>query len=156
MLLQSCGLISSDTMDIGSMDFGDMTQSQSSGVDTSDQALTQATLNETVSAEARDKYTVLKGNGQDTMTLMIYMCGSDLESRSGMATADLQEILNADFTDNLYIVIETGGATKWQNSVISSGTNQRYQLVDGGLKILQDNMGRRSMTDPETLTDLLI
>ncbi|MEX1307256.1 MAG: clostripain-related cysteine peptidase, partial [Eubacteriales bacterium] len=112
-------------------------------------------LDTSVSNLARGKRTTILGGGQDTVTVMIYMLGSDLESSGGMATRDLQEILNADIADNVNIIVETGGATKWQNSVISADTNQRYQCVNGGLKLLQDNLGIRTMTDPNTLTDFI-
>ena len=36
-------------------------------------------LNTTEVSGVREKFTKLKGNGQDTVTIMIYMCGSDLE-----------------------------------------------------------------------------
>ena len=41
-------------------------------------------LNTSVAPEAREKRTKLLGNGRDTATIMVYMCGTDLESRSGM------------------------------------------------------------------------
>ena len=53
-------------------------------------------LDKTVAPEAREKYVQPLGGGKDTVTLMVYMCGTDLESRSGMGTADLQEMLAAD------------------------------------------------------------
>lgn len=43
-------------------------------------------LNTSVAPGARDKYTKLLGNGRDTATIMVYMCGTDLESRSSMGT----------------------------------------------------------------------
>ena len=54
-----------------------------------------ASINETTSSDSgiRDKYTTIKGNGEDTITIMVYMCGADLESQYGMATSDLGEWL---------------------------------------------------------------
>ena len=114
-----------------------------------------AVLDTTVSAEARAKRTAILGEGDDTVTIMIYMCGTDLESRSGMATADLNEILHADISDKVNIIVETGGTKTWQNNVISNQTNQRYQCTSEGLKLLEDKLGRRTMTEPETLTDFV-
>ena len=91
----------------------------------------------------------------DEFTIMVYMCGSDLESRSGMATADLNEMLHADISDNVNIIVETGGASAWKNNVISSRTNQRYQVTSDGLVLLEDNLGKKQMTDPATLTDFI-
>ena len=72
-----------------------------------------------------------------------------------MATADLQEMLNARISDKVNIIVETGGAAKWQNSVISNRTNQRYLVTSEGLKLIEDNLGRRSMVDPATLSDFI-
>ncbi|MCK5130308.1 MAG: peptidase C11 [Clostridiales bacterium] len=112
-------------------------------------------LNTTVSDDARDKRTVIQGNGKDVYTIMIYMCASDLESKSGMATADLQEILNADISDKVNIIVETGGAKTWKNNIVSNKTNERYQLTEEGMIRLEDNLGRKIMTDPDTLSDFI-
>lgn len=109
----------------------------------------------TVSALARTKRTTLIGNGKDTATVMVYMCGTDLESRSGMATSDINEMLYADISGKVHIILETGGTTKWQNSVISSGSNQRYQVTPEGLEPLEKNLGKKSMVKPDTLTDFI-
>ncbi len=108
-----------------------------------------------VSPLARDKRVVPVGDGADTVTLMVYMCASDLESQSGMATADLQEMLYAEISGKVNIIVETGGATRWQNTVISNRTNQRYRVTNDGLVLLQDNLGRKSMVDPDTLSDFI-
>jgi hypothetical protein len=115
----------------------------------------QSQLNLTVSKDARKKHTVIKGDGKDVYTIMIYMCGTDLESRSGMATADLNEMLNSEISDNLNIIIETGGTKTWKNNVISSKTNQRYQVTSEGLRLLEGDLGKRAMTDDKTLTDFI-
>jgi hypothetical protein len=112
-------------------------------------------LDMSVSNHARAKRTKILGNGQDVHTIMIYMCGSDLESKYGMATADLKEMIEADVGSNVNIIIETGGAADWKNSTVSSNTNQRFQMVDQGLTLLDDSLGRKVMTDPKTLTDFI-
>jgi hypothetical protein len=108
-----------------------------------------------VSELARDKRTILQGNGSDTVTMMIYMCGTDLEARGGMATSDLQEILNAEIAENVNIIVETGGTSRWQNDVIDSRTNQRYRILNEGLEMLEEDLGRRSMVNPATLSDFI-
>ncbi len=108
-------------------------------------------LNESVSPEAREKYTQLLGNGRDTVTLMVYMCGTDLESRSGMGTADLQEMLAADLGKNVNLLVYTGGCSGWRNNQVSSKTNQIWQVKNGKLACLEKNLGAVSMTDSSTL-----
>ena len=82
---------------------------------------------------------------------MVYMCGTDLESRSGMGTSDLQEMLNASFGRNINLLIYTGGCKAWKNSAVSSSDNQIWQVRDGKLVCLQKDLGSVSMTDPGTL-----
>ena len=108
-----------------------------------------------VSKLARDNRTILKGNGNDTATIMLYLCGTDLEAKAGMATSDLQEIMGAEISDKVNIIVETGGTSKWQNNVISSKSNQRYRITSKGLQLLEDNLGKKSMVDPNTLTDFI-
>lgn len=67
-------------------------------------------LNTSVAPGAREKYTRLLGEGKDTVTIMVYMCGTDLESRSSMGTYDLQEMLAAKFGKNVNLLVYTGGA----------------------------------------------
>ncbi len=112
-------------------------------------------LDKTVAKGSRAKRTEILDNQNDTVTIMVYMCGTDLESNSGMATADLQEMLAADLGDSVNLLIYTGGCTGWKNNVISSKVNQIYQVKDGKLICLEKNAGTASMTDPDTLTDFV-
>ncbi|NBI08426.1 peptidase C11 [Colidextribacter sp. OB.20] len=112
-------------------------------------------LNTSQASEARDKYTRLLGDGRDTVTIMVYMCGTDLESRSGMGTADLQEMLNARFGNNLNLLVYTGGCKGWKNNAVSSSVNQIWQVKDGNLVSLKKDLGSVSMTDPNTLTEYI-
>ena len=112
-------------------------------------------LDTSVAKGAREKYTELVGRGRDEVTIMVYLCGTDLESRSSMATSDLQEMINADIAENVNLIVYTGGCSRWQNNVISSRTNQIWQVKDAGLVCLDDNVGSLSMTDPDTLSDFI-
>ncbi len=112
-------------------------------------------LDTSVSSKARAKRTTILGNGQDVVTIMVYMCGADLESRSGMASRDLQEMLAANLGDNINLIVYTGGAKQWQNNVVSSSTNQIYQIKNGKMNLLQDNLGSVAMTKPDTLTGFI-
>ena len=112
-------------------------------------------LNRNVDAAAREKYTRIKGNGQDTTTIMVFMCGTDLESRSAMASNDLQEMLKANLGSNINLIVYTGGCQRWQNNVVSSSTNQIYQIKNGQMIPLETKVGDKIMTDPETLTEFI-
>lgn len=109
-----------------------------------------------VASGARAKRTQILGNNKDTVTMMVYMCGTDLESKHGMATSDLNEMLAASkkFGDNFNLIIYTGGCSKWQNSTISSKKNQIIQ-IKGGKIIELDEESSRSMTNPDTLSSFI-
>lgn len=112
-------------------------------------------LDETVHPEARPRYTSLAGEGRDTATIMVYMCGTDLESRSGMGTADLQEMLDARFGRDINLLVYTGGCKAWKNQAVSSAVNQIWQVRDGKLVSLRKDLGSVSMTDPATLSEYI-
>ena len=109
-------------------------------------------LDTSVATGVPAKRTLIYGDSRDTVNLMIYMCGTDLESRSGAATSDLQEMLAAEVGENINLIIYTGGCTKWNNNVISSKVNQIYQVKGGKLYSLNENAGSASMTNPDTLS----
>ena len=111
-------------------------------------------LNMQVAAGARDKFTDLSGRNTK-VNVMVYMCGTDLESNAAMATKDLTEMTKADLSDNVNVLVYTGGCKKWQNNVISSSVNQIYRVHNGGLEKLVEDDGTRNMTDPATLTRFL-
>ena len=105
----------------------------------------------TVSKKARDKYTTILGDGKDTVTILVYMCGADLESEYGMATSDLTEMAYATMSDQVNIIVETGGAKKWQTSAISSSCLQRWKVTSKSIEALDKNAGTGAMTDPDNL-----
>ena len=74
----------------------------------------------TVASGVRSKFTTILGGQKDTVTLMVYMCGTDLESQNGMGTADIKEMLNADLGDRINLLIYTGGCSRWRNNVVSN------------------------------------
>ena len=114
-----------------------------------------SSVDTTVAPGARAKRTTIYGNKQDDVTIMVYMCGTDLESRSAMATRDLVEMTNAKLGDHVRILAYTGGCTKWNNNIISNQYNQIYQVKEGGLQCLVQNAGSASMTNPDTLASFI-
>ena len=61
-------------------------------------------LDTTVASGSRAKRTVIKGGGADTVTIMVYMCGTDLESKHGMASADMEEMRRATISFGSFIL----------------------------------------------------
>ena len=76
---------------------------------------------------------------KDDHTVLIYMCGADLESENQLATGDIQEILKVSGQpDDVNIVIETGGANSWASTYgISSTKLERYHVENKSL--VRDN-----------------
>ncbi len=107
---------------------------------------------ETVADGTRAKRTKILGNGNDTVTIMVYMCGTDLESKSGMASSDLEEMTKAKISDKVNVVVYTGGCRSWKNDVVSSSVNQIYEVKSGGVRCVVKDDGRDAMTKPETLS----
>ncbi len=109
----------------------------------------------TVAEGAREKYTVLKGDGTDTVTIMVYMCGTDLESKYGMGTNDLTEMTRANFSDNINLIVYTGGCSQWKNNIVSNKTNQIYRIRNGQMERLEADMGPEVMVKPATLSNFI-
>ena len=112
-------------------------------------------VNTNVVSGARDKFTKLVGNGNDQITLLLYLCGTDLESKYGMATTDLQEMLNAKLSDKITIVIQTGGTKQWRNNVMTNSAIERYVITanEGLQKVNYSSRG--AMTDAAVLSDFI-
>ena len=109
-------------------------------------------LDTSVAAGAREKYTNILGDGKDKATLMIYLCGTDLESRSKMATSDLQEMIDAKISEDVNVIVYSGGCNRWQNQAMSSRTNQIWKVEEDGVVCLEKDLGSFPMTDPDTLS----
>ena len=90
----------------------------------------------------------------DSWSVFVYMCGSDLESNYGAATADIKEMIDADPSDEVTVIIQTGGAQKWQNFGISAKKISRYIIKDGELNLLE-KVPQANMGDGRTLYEFL-
>jgi len=93
-----------------------------------------------------------------THTVLVYMVGSDLESKSGAATADINEMLKVGSTQNLNIVITTGGANKdgWKTVkrfLIPQGTKTITSIKD--LIPITDLGSNVNMGETSTLQNFL-
>ena len=99
------------------------------------------------------------GNANETWTVLMYVCGSNLESDStrmggGLATSNLVELTQAKLGGNVNYVVETGGAKRWQNKVVSPRYLERYAMEDGYLT-QKERVPSASMAEPSTLADFL-
>ena len=113
-------------------------------------------IDNTVAKGARAKYTKLREKGRDTVTLMVYMIGTDLESQSGMGTADLNEMIYAGLDNpKVNVIVQTGGCRRWKNSVISAGKQQRWLVSGQGISLLTEEKEATSMTKESELSEFI-
>lgn len=99
--------------------------------------------------------TVSQMGEESTWTIFVYMCATDLESEgSGMATRDIQEMLEANGSDNIKFVIQTGGTSSWANDTIDSSKLQRYVIKNSEM-FLDDEQSLSDMGSTDTLLSFL-
>ena len=93
------------------------------------------------------------GIQKDTWTVFVYLCGSDLETRAGSASEDLNEMLRASGSKNVSFVVETGGAKEWRSKAGSSQLH-RFVIQNGSIAEVEKTKAA-DMGDPNTLADFL-
>ena len=87
---------------------------------------------------------VLQGNQE--RVVMIYMVGSNLESKSGLATRDLSDLDYEKLKQNhTKVILIAGGTTSWKNSYIDVNETSIYSLESTGFEKIdarpRTNMG---------------
>jgi len=96
----------------------------------------------------------LAENGGDTWSVFLYLCGSDLESEDGAATANIGELLWATPSDKVNFVFETGGSKAWTLDGVDTDRLQRWAVTEDGYT-LADEQPLASMGAAQTLGDFL-
>lgn len=94
------------------------------------------------------------GDSGQTWAIYWYLCGSNLESLYASGTTDLDEMQEVELPENIKVVIETGGASAWQNDYVDPGVLGRYVYDGEGLR-LDEQQPLADMGDPDTLADFL-
>ncbi|OON85078.1 hypothetical protein BXO88_14260 [Oribacterium sp. C9] len=92
--------------------------------------------------------------------VMIYLCGTDLESDGGMASNNLEMIKKTIPDDRVNVLIQTGGTKKWDTKErigidIATDKIQRWSYGEDGF-ILEDELENASMAKYTTLSDFII
>ncbi|MCR4658460.1 MAG: hypothetical protein K5770_19855 [Lachnospiraceae bacterium] len=92
--------------------------------------------------------------------IMIYMCGSNLESQNGLGTADLHEICEAykkagKSDQPVKFIVQTGGCNEWYPDFnIPADKSMRYEIDGEELKLKQQS-DIENMANPRTLSDFI-
>ena len=55
----------------------------------------------------------------------------------------------------MHVIVYTGGCSQWHSGNISASTNQIYEVVSGGIRTLNSNVGQYAMTNPSTLSSFI-
>ena len=87
-------------------------------------------------------------------TLLVYLCGSNLETKHGYAGKNIDELLAANIPPNTKVVIQTGGSTTWHSHDIPSNKLCRYEVRNKQL-VKVEELPNASMGNPATLTEFL-
>ncbi|MCR4666484.1 MAG: hypothetical protein K5657_04220 [Desulfovibrio sp.] len=90
----------------------------------------------------------------DTWAIYWYLCGSDLEERFQSASADIEEVMKAQFHDNVTVVVQTGGSKTWKRPEINPNKLQRFTIRNGKMTLVQ-TLPQGDMGDSGTLADFL-
>ncbi len=96
------------------------------------------------------------------MTLMVYLCGSNLESSPGSsqnsycASRDLVEIAQSGFDETaVNVIVMAGGADQWGIDAIPARTTGLYQIGNNSISVLANDGNAYNMASPATLSMLL-
>ncbi len=91
-----------------------------------------------------------------TTTIMLYINGSNLETDGGAASTDIVEILDAGYSEDINVVIQTMGTKRWSAMTgIASDRTQTYVVGKDGLELVRDDLGQLDCTVADTLYDFI-
>ncbi len=91
------------------------------------------------------------------LTVMVYMCGSNLESSAGSATADIQEMKDSvPGGGAVSVLVMTGGSRTEEGSVyFQDSSAQIHEIASGRSRRIWQSPEPMNMGDTQTLTQLL-
>ena len=92
--------------------------------------------------------------GGDDWTVLVYLCGTDLESEAIAAYLDIQELLSAKHADGVNIIFQTGGTNDWYDASFNELRCQRFIVGENGLELVHEKLVS-NMGDPSTLSDFV-
>lgn len=92
----------------------------------------------------------------ESVTVMLYLCGSDLETQAEQATMDMEEMFDAETSAALNVVMATGGAQSWSsdNPYVNADSNYYVTYNADGVKIT-DCGSIMNMAEADTLSQFI-
>lgn len=91
-----------------------------------------------------------------TLTMMIYMCGSDLESLHGCGSADIEEMIQSGIQgQDVRLLVMTGGSKRSSAGYFSPEATGIYEIARGRQRRIWASDTAMNMGDADTLTFFL-
>lgn len=88
-------------------------------------------------------------------TVMIYLVGSDLETKHQSATKDIEEMIAADIDPaKTQVLICTGGSKQWHYAGVSADENAVFLLEQNAITKVKSST-KKNMADGNTLADFI-
>ena len=87
---------------------------------------------------------------------MIYMCGSDLESRFGAASKDIAEMMSSGFDpEHTHVLIMAGGSKRWTVGFDPAAVTSIVEIGGRGMRTVWRSESPLNMAESGTLTTFL-
>ena len=98
----------------------------------------------------------LEPEAEKALTVMVYLCGSDLEETHASASIDLVEMAMSGFDEDIMnLIVMTGGSRKWHIESVPDRANAVYRVGNNQLKTVMFDGRAYNMGDPATLAAFL-
>ncbi|MBQ9610517.1 MAG: hypothetical protein IJV15_13885 [Lachnospiraceae bacterium] len=144
-----------DNPDTAQIKNDDITNTINNTADNTTDNITDNTTNSDYTDNTTESNTTAPSSEQEAdWTVLIYLCGSNLESESGLATYNIEEMIDADIIDSVNILIETGGSYSWEVNEVNPDALCRFKMTDTGLVSLGE-LPMASMGDAETFKNFV-
>ena len=88
---------------------------------------------------------------QQTMTILLYMCGTDLQDA---CIEDLYEMCAVPLPQEINLVVQAGGASQWDNRQLKANQLNRFSISNQAFEELH-TVGQESMGSAAVLKDFL-
>ncbi|MDO5110844.1 MAG: clostripain-related cysteine peptidase [Clostridia bacterium] len=108
----------------------------------------------TQQAAAQHEAAQPSGDGE-SWTVLLYLCGTDLESENGMCSQNLWECAQVELPENVNLLVCTGGTAAWQTDFIDPDYIQYHRIFNMGEFETLESLPLSSMGQPSTLGDFL-
>ena len=108
------------------------------------------------SADGRDSGNTQSDGGSKEYTVMVYIVGSNLESRVGAATSDIEEMEDAGLNyDKANLLLYTGGSRRWVSDIPNDTNNVLDLSREEGNRIIAGTSESANMGSPRTLAEFV-